>query len=447
MKHCVKYPDDKFLAVRPCLVAICLDNRPAAKLLGALLYRYNLRTENKDDAENHNAVKSAKGEQPDQDISYRIFRRQSQLVDDMCGELTEKTLHDVAVPMLQLLGYLDLEEYMQANCYILNMEQIQQALDLYIPTNETQSKLRQFVIDHIRLENFLITPAELEKSLIDKKYFLLQLEKVLIQNRKVSNYKRGRKGTPEDGSHRKNKRLKNLKEITKKNIEEYVNASALTPTQSSENDSHQPPATVETQASVHIATSTPQTDAHVGVATRNTDSLFNDVPQVPPQKPTRNTSKRGSKRKQDLEAITAEPPPEKPSLDIPWNVLTCMALADYYRGYTLTNGSYGKALEEAKKLIQRGKTYRQVDATFRYMTGTEKKEDGTGLFDEYWQDKTVDIWHVNTHIDAKLKEIKEKRNPTQISQARDGLAQSISNTRNLDKEMAEMEARYSRKKA
>ncbi len=59
MKHCVHYPDDKFLAVRPCLVAICLACRPAAKLLGALLFRYNLRVENKDDAENINALKVA----------------------------------------------------------------------------------------------------------------------------------------------------------------------------------------------------------------------------------------------------------------------------------------------------------------------------------------------------------------------------------------------------
>ena len=130
MKHCVRYPDDKFLAVRPCLVAICLNNRPAAKLLGTLLYRYNLRVENKDDAENHNAIKAAKGETPDQDTTYRIFRKQSQLVEDMCGEMTEKTLHDVAVPMLQLLGYIDLEEHMPSNCYIVNIERVQQTLDL-----------------------------------------------------------------------------------------------------------------------------------------------------------------------------------------------------------------------------------------------------------------------------------------------------------------------------
>jgi hypothetical protein len=240
----------------------------------------------------------------------------------------------------------------------------------------------------------------------------------------------------------------------------YVNADALTPTPFSENENETQSqlspktdelSTSDTQASddIPIVTTTPQTDALIGVATRNTDSLFSDVTQavVPPEKPAKNTSKRGSKRKQNLEAITPEPLPEKPSVDGPWNVLTCMALADYYRGYTLTNGSYGKALAEAKKLIQRGKTYRQVDATYRYMTGTEKKEDGTGLFDEYWHDKTVDIWHVNTHIDAKLKEIKEKRNPTQAKQIGPTLDQSISATRNLDKEMAEMEARYSRKKA
>lgn len=237
----------------------------------------------------------------------------------------------------------------------------------------------------------------------------------------------------------------------------YVNANALTRTPSqetsseNENNSHHDIPSVDTshQAStdIPIATPTPQTEL-IGVATRNTDSLP-EVTQAaaPPQKLAKNTSKRGSKRKQDLEAIAPLPPPEKPSIDAPWNVLTCMALADYYRGYTLTNGSYGKALAEATKLIQRGKTYRQVDATYRYMTGTEKKEDGSGLFDEYWHDKTVDIWHVNTHIDAKLKEIREKRNPTPTSTASPSLAQSISATRNLDKEMAEMEARYSRKRA
>jgi hypothetical protein len=214
-KHCVKYPDDKFLAVRPCLVAICFGNRPAAKLLGTLLYRYNLRLENKEDAENQNAVKSANGEHPDQDTTYRIFRRQAQLVDDMCGEMTEKTLHDVAVPMLQLLSFLDLEEHMQSNCYTVDIDLVQQALDIYGQHGEGQ--LETFLIKHMQLEKFLITSDELEMFLIDKKHFLSGLEKVLIWNRNVSYCKRGRKGSPDVPSRRVLRRAQNLKEITKKN--------------------------------------------------------------------------------------------------------------------------------------------------------------------------------------------------------------------------------------
>lgn len=220
MKHCVKFPDDKFLAVRPCLVSICFGNRPAAKLLGALLYRYNLRVENKEDAENQNAVKAANGGQADQDTSYRIFRRQAQLVEDMCGEMTEKTLHDVAVPMLQVLGFLDLEEYMQSNCYIVNIERVQQALNLYSPTTREQSRLEKFLIKGMQLEKFLITSDELEKFLIDKKNFQSGLEKVLIWNRNTSNCKRGRKSNGQTPSKGKNRTPKNIKEDSKKNKEE-----------------------------------------------------------------------------------------------------------------------------------------------------------------------------------------------------------------------------------
>jgi len=226
MKHCVKYPDDKFLAVRPCLVAICFGNRPAAKLLGTLLYRYNLRVENKDDAENQNAIKAARGERPDQDTTYRIFRKQSQLVEDMCGEMTEKTLHDTAVPMLQLLGYLELEEYMQANCYTVNIDLVQQALNLYTPASEEQPQLEKFLISIMQLEKFLISTDELELFLIDKKNFLSGLEKVLIWNRKFSNCRRGRKTNGQAPLKGKRRTPKNIEEITKKDKEESSSGSA-----------------------------------------------------------------------------------------------------------------------------------------------------------------------------------------------------------------------------
>jgi len=220
MKQCVKFPEDKFLAVRSCLVAICMGNRPAANLLSILLFRYNLRMENKDDAENQNAVKAAKGMEPDQDTSVRIFRTQAQLVEDMCGEMTEKTLHDTAVPMLQLLGFLDLEEHMIANCYILHVELVQHALNLYIPGRKEQPQLEKFLISTIQLEKFLITSDELEKFLIDKKNFLSGLEKVLIQNRKISYHQRGRKLSADVPLRGKNRVPKNLEEDSKKEYKE-----------------------------------------------------------------------------------------------------------------------------------------------------------------------------------------------------------------------------------
>src|SRR5258708_26626104 len=219
MKQCVKFPEDKFLAVRTCLVAICMGNRPAANLLSILLFRYNLRMENKDDAENQNAVKASKGESPDQDTSVRIFRTQAQLVEDMCGEITEKTLHDTAVPMLQLLGFLDLEEHMIANCYILHVELVQQALSLYIPGKKEQPQLENFLIEHMQLEKFLITSDELENFLINRKIFQSGLEKVLIQNRKFSNQQRGRRLSADVPLRGKRRLPKKREEDNKKNVE------------------------------------------------------------------------------------------------------------------------------------------------------------------------------------------------------------------------------------
>lgn len=201
MKWCVQFPEETILIIRPCLIAICMGNRPAAKLLNALLYRYSIRKEHKEDAENINENKQARGKAPDQDTSYRIYRKQSQLVADMCGEMTEKTLHDVAVPALQLLGYLDLEESMKANCYILHVDAITEALGQYDPEEGLSSRLEKFLISSLRLEKFLISSEEK----IDKKNFQSRLEKVLIWNRNSSNYHRGRKASPEAASEGKSK--------------------------------------------------------------------------------------------------------------------------------------------------------------------------------------------------------------------------------------------------
>src|SRR6266566_8213597 len=127
MKWAVSFPEESILLVRPCLVAICHDNRPAAKLLSVLLYRHSIRQEHQSDAENINEVRGDNS----QDTTFRIYRKQSKLVTDMCNEITEKTLHDVAVQVLQLLGYLDVDETPAIHCYDLHIDVVVNALVAY----------------------------------------------------------------------------------------------------------------------------------------------------------------------------------------------------------------------------------------------------------------------------------------------------------------------------
>ena len=205
MRSGIPYPDERLLVVRPCHVSLCMDVRPAAKLLSALLYRYSIRQESKEDADNINELRKTEGREADQDASFRIYRKQSQLVKDMVGEITEKTLHDVAVPCLQLLGYLDIEEYPGMNCYILHIDRILRGITAYTQDlkDKTCCQLEKFLIELPQLEEVLISVKSLEKFLIDKKNFQLALEKVLIDNRKSSNCHRGRKPRTEAGSEGK----------------------------------------------------------------------------------------------------------------------------------------------------------------------------------------------------------------------------------------------------
>ncbi len=189
MKWAVSFPEESILLVRPCLVAICHDNRPAAKLLSVLLYRHSIRQEHQSDAESINEVRGDNS----QDTTFRIYRKQSKLVTDMCNEITEKTLHDVAIPVLQLLGYLDVDETPAIHCYDLHIDVVVNALVAY---KQGPKQLQQMLQSNLQLEKFLIS-IQLEKVLINKKNFQLALEKVLIANRNISNNKRGRKPRPD----------------------------------------------------------------------------------------------------------------------------------------------------------------------------------------------------------------------------------------------------------
>ncbi len=195
MKWCVEFPEETLLVVRPSLDAICLDIKPAAKLLSELLYRCSIRKEHQQDAQNMNDLASDQGQKATQDTTLRIYRTQAQLVQNMIHEMTEKTLHKVAVPALLLLGYIDLEEYLSMNCYIIHVDRVRAALLAY---RQGDRQLDEYIRSHIQLENFPID-MQLENFPIDRKKFLLQLEKVLIAIRKSSNLKRGRKPRSEAG--------------------------------------------------------------------------------------------------------------------------------------------------------------------------------------------------------------------------------------------------------
>jgi hypothetical protein len=124
--------------------------------------------------------------------------------------------------------------------------------------------------------------------------------------------------------------------------------------------------------------------------------------------------KRKSKAEPSLTDTTPIPPPEKPSEDEPWTPLTCMKLADYYRGSVLAKNNrkgsdYQKAVEAAIALVnQQHKTYQEVDVVFRFMLCLDKGKEGE-VYDDWWEGKVVDLWHLEKHCTGKLREMQIKK--------------------------------------
>ena len=130
------------------------------------------------------------------------------------------------------------------------------------------------------------------------------------------------------------------------------------------------------------------------------------------RKRTPSNKRRKTKGEVSLTDTTPIPLPEKPSEDEPWTPLTCIKLADYYRGSTLTKSNrkdsdYQKAINAAVSLVnQQRRTYQEVDDVFRFMLCLDK--DG-GIYDDWWENKRVDLWHIEKHCAGKLKDIQAKK--------------------------------------
>lgn len=205
----MKFPSERILIVRPCLKAICLGVRSASKLLSVLLYRSRNCAED--------------------ETKFTFTCTQAELVDDLCEELTAKQLHDMAIPALQLFGYLSVNGSGFRHIYTVHLDRVQAALSCY----ENRRDLELLLISFIR-EQLELVPMELELVPMELEEVLNQLELLLKTIGKTSNSRRGRKPRPQAASSTENDFPKNnidsLKEtITDREREEA--AYAATPTQ------------------------------------------------------------------------------------------------------------------------------------------------------------------------------------------------------------------------
>jgi hypothetical protein len=175
----ITYPKGRMIVVRDCTVAICTNNNPGATLLSTFLFWY---------------------EHPHQFDTYQgndftVCRTQARIEEQACNQIDAKTIHDTAVPLLTLLGYLTVKEKMNGNLYTIHMDRITAAYTAY---EQGEKALKAFLISSLQLESapIRIPDDELESILINKKRLYLQLELVLIAIGADSNCKRGRKPRP-----------------------------------------------------------------------------------------------------------------------------------------------------------------------------------------------------------------------------------------------------------
>src|SRR5260221_14771358 len=98
----IKYPSESFLIVRPCYKAMTWQCQATAKLLTALVYLSNPKNQDGEEDTSEIEVEGTIGD-------VRISCSQARLMELLVDEVSEKTMHDVATPFLQLLGFIDIE--------------------------------------------------------------------------------------------------------------------------------------------------------------------------------------------------------------------------------------------------------------------------------------------------------------------------------------------------
>lgn len=212
----MQYPKScRMLQVRDCTVAICNKNNPGSVLMSTFLFWYEYP--------HTGDIYDEKAQ------TFTICRTQADIERQACNQIDVKTIHDTAVPMLQLLGYLTVKEKMNGNIYTLHMDRINAA---YAVCRDPEA-LKAFLKSSLQLESALIIipDDQLEPTLINKRALYLQLERVLNATRADSNCKRGRKPKPQAPSDGKFPNTENNRDSLENNTkrEESSDVSPTSP--------------------------------------------------------------------------------------------------------------------------------------------------------------------------------------------------------------------------
>ncbi|GER88901.1 hypothetical protein KDW_30630 [Dictyobacter vulcani] len=215
MKWGVQFPEEELLIMRPCLRRACTGNKHAAALLSYLLYHACISQEFKQLPEQHDQSKEVSGEILSQSISISIYKTQQQILTEMDHMISERTLRDVAIPLLIACGYIDIAVSKRTYQYTVHLTQIQTGITTP-PTKEailpTLHQLTQSGnISGMYRQYFRHRPAELPPD----------TGKIAEFSGNIADVKNGHESTPEEGSSPifHEDKSKSNKDITKRREE------------------------------------------------------------------------------------------------------------------------------------------------------------------------------------------------------------------------------------
>jgi hypothetical protein len=142
---------------------------------------------------------------PEEQATFTYTCTQNELVADLIEEMDVKTLQRTAIPMLRLLGFIEVDGSSYRYCYEVHLDLIQHAINHYKQKEQLDKIL--IVSMNKQLDKYR---NEIDKCPIQLDKILIELEKCLIPFRQITNSKRGRPSRPKADAIPISKSLDNL---------------------------------------------------------------------------------------------------------------------------------------------------------------------------------------------------------------------------------------------